>query len=117
LLYQSTVEPSRETRQHSLPAYDKAEKAAREAILLDETDVLAYAALANLEFDRKNHRRRRESSRAWNIDVRPQHRLPRRRTAKEPERGGKPARHEMTETSCTFHRNCKGDDRTFRDRH
>jgi TolB-like protein len=53
-LYEAPVEPTKEARQQLLPIYDKAEKAAREAIRLDETEVEAYATLANVEYHRNN---------------------------------------------------------------
>jgi tetratricopeptide (TPR) repeat protein len=53
-LYNNTVEPPKDAREQLLLVYDKAEKAAREAIRLDETEVLAYATLALVEDHRNN---------------------------------------------------------------
>jgi TolB-like protein len=53
-LYEAAVEPAKDLRQQLTPILDKAEKAAREAIRLDETEVLAYGTLVEIEFHRNN---------------------------------------------------------------
>ena len=53
-LYADTVEPPKDAREQLLVIYDKAKKAAREAIRLDETEAPAYSALARVEYHRSN---------------------------------------------------------------